>query len=375
MFPAPASHAAPRPPVSALAQTEAQDAAPVPPPSQPASDLNPKRDRSPSPPASPGAKKMERELRGEIDKKVKMSGEAGASATVAEAAAPPKTGLAHPEAIEEFVADMKAVQAGWAAKTPQEKIDHFKTVITAKFAAAGMPAPDITLMEPGGGRNGEFHSASWSLGMTADALARPMAETAGTAYHESRHAQQFFMIAKYIAKENLAPPPHQQIPARILSQAAQAQASTPLTPAETHEAQAYHASVYGADRIKRNHTLTKLGVHTMESVGINNTAFLKAKADYETAEQTFKVHKEKKELELPTFATDKALRAADATHVLNHSNKTEAAARFRSAHAAFLEESAACTATLAAYRALPEEADAFAVGDAVTAKLKGSASA
>jgi hypothetical protein len=374
MFPTPLNSAASRAPIASVAQPDQAGQASA------RADGNAalKRDRSPSPPlpSSPTARKMEMTLRGQMDKKVRTAGEAGeVGASAAVAAAPPKTGLAHPEEINSFVAQMKAVQADWSAKTPEQKIEHFQQVISAKFEAAGMPAPGIELMPASGGRNGEFNAKLWSLGMTATTLAKPMAETAGTAYHESRHAQQFFMIAKYIAKENIAPPPHEQIPAHILAAAKEAEATSPMSPAESAEARLYHTSVYGADYKKRNITLTKLGTHTLASVEAKNTAYKAAKTDYETAVQVFDAHKKEQEEKVPDFKTDRAVREGDAKHVANHGSKNAALALTKTALAAFTEESAAFSATLAEYRALPEEADAFHVGDAVTARLNETASA
>lgn len=309
------------------------------------------------------------ELRGQVEKKAKMTAQAAASSAAAQS---DKTGLAHPDAIDDFVAQMKAVEAGWDAKKPEEKTAHFQSVIDARCAAAGMPAPTIELMPAGGGRNGEFNAKSWSLGMTAKTLEKPLAETAGTAYHETRHAQQFFLIAKHIAKTNIQPPPHDQIPSRILTAAKAAQLASPMSTAEEAEAKLYHTSVYGAGHAQRNRTLTALATHTPDRLLQTGADFTKANARHQEALAILESYKDGQG---EAFQNDKEMRKQDPVYMEHFAAKKAAAAEYNRALAATQAEKTAFDAAQAAYRALPEEADAFAVGDAVTAKLKETASA
>lgn len=280
--------------------------------------------------------------------------------------------LSHPALIDNFVAQMNAVNADWAEKSSEEKIEHFQNVITGHFEAAGMPPPRIKLMEPGGGRSGEFDSKTWSMGMTAENLeTRSMAETAGTAYHESRHAQQFFMIAKYIAQEGIPPPHSKQIPDDILEKATLAVKESPMSPAESAEAASYHTSVYGADREKRNATLRNLALHTPARLLQTGAEFSNAKAAHEAALATLETYKGE---QTPEFNERRELREQDRTYMGLFETKKTAAKEFNRALAATNAEKVAFDAAQKAYHALPEEADAFAVGDAVTAKLSVPAS-
>ncbi|MFB9244609.1 hypothetical protein IV454_12780 [Massilia antarctica] len=311
------------------------------------------------------------DLREQMTKKAKTAEPNVASNAALEQ--PHQPSLAHPDAIDNFVAQMKAVEAGWNAKSDDEKIAHFQTLISEKFAAAGMPAPTISKMDAGGGRNGEFDAASWGLKMAPATLAKPMAEVAGTVYHESRHAQQFFMIAQYIAKSKIAPPPHQQIPAAILEAAARAEANpaSRLLAPEEDEAKLYHTSMYGTGLKKRNHTLTTLGT-AMTQLTTAMSELQAAKVTEATTLATFKNYKNAQGEE---FQKSPDVRKADVTHVKNYDIKEEAKARRIEAGAALIAKSDAFKAVEVAYRALPEEADAFRAGDAVSAKLRPSASA
>ncbi|NHZ60855.1 hypothetical protein [Massilia genomosp. 1] len=306
----------------------------------------------------------------EIDHQVAQMSSPVPSSRLTDAVAPDVriTSLAHPEVIDAFVAQMKAVEADWGKKSPAQKIEHLQNVINAQFEAARVPAPSISLMDLGGGRNGEFDSKTWSMGMTEETLGkRSMAETAGTVYHESRHAQQFFMIAKYIGQEGIAPPHSDQIPKPILKQAKEAVDKCAMGTDEIAEAKSYHTSVYGADREKRNATLRKLAHYTFPRLCQTSADFSKARLTYEEAVATLETYKGEQS---PQFHDSKELREKDPTYLAHLANKRAAIKEFNRTLAVNKAEKVGFDAAQKAYHALPEEADAFAVGDAVTAKLE-----
>jgi hypothetical protein len=160
--------------------------------------------------------------------------------------------------------------------TDDEKMDALYKVIAGKFEALEIPPPKIEILDGSGGRSGEFDSTTWSFRITSEKLALPVSEWASTAYHESRHAEQFFMIARLITQEGIVPPHSKQIPDQILSQAGRMPA---LKGVEKEKAEVFHKSIFGADSQKRQSTLSKLGLHTIAKIGETLALWQDSKAD------------------------------------------------------------------------------------------------
>ncbi|WP_150118979.1 hypothetical protein [Massilia sp. NR 4-1] len=291
---------------------------------------------------------------------VASSAPVAASSSGAASAATEKTGLAHPDAIKEFVAQMREVESQWNTKSPEEKIAHFQELINPKFDAIGVRAPTVKLMDPTGGRSGEFNSTEWSFGMTETALGKPMAESAKTAYHETRHAEQYFMMAKHIAQTGIAPPPYKQIPDDVMTVA---QTAPKLSGAEAKEAGEYHKSIFGADAKKRNFVLTNLGTYSQAALVEKGQAFTAAHKAYEAADETVKKYKEENhKLVGPENWPDE-------TQKKNGEARKNARQEREYALSAYNDTKQKFEETQAKYRALPEEEDAHAVGDAIMAAL------
>jgi hypothetical protein len=113
------------------------------------------------------------------------------------------SGLALPSNLEAFASDAKGAAAAIAAmSTFGERAEKVRGVINARLAAAGVPA--VTAVAPGGGGNAHFAKESWSV--TVDPTfamqngANGPAELLATVYHEARHAEQDFLVARHMAR-------------------------------------------------------------------------------------------------------------------------------------------------------------------------------
>lgn len=238
---------------------------------------------------------------------------------------PDKTGIGSPFAIGRFVAAAKQVEANWATLKPVDRAKAFAVASNAELTAAGAPAAKVKMKKMDD--LGRFSFSTWTLTLGKDAFAAAapssaeIMDAADTVYHETRHAEQWFRMARLQAGKGWKPAKiavKLSIPLKI----AKAAAAAPLTGTslEATEASAWFESVYGTGAKARGKTLTDLS---------------KIPAQLEKAIAALA------KLEKNPKATEKQKEAAR-KKVEELTKKSEAVD--------------------AAYHALPEEADAWAVG-------------
>jgi hypothetical protein len=270
--------------------------------------------------------------------------------------------LDHAESIQGFVKLASQVSGDWGGRKSEEKIAVLQNWLTDKFNSLGIPVPTIILMEERSGRNGEFDSTSWSFGITAAALAKPMADAAATAYHESRHAEQYFMMTQYILQEELPKPLHNQIPEKVY---AAAEKAGPLSGGEYDKAKAFYTSIFGTGATARNFVLKRLATYTQAYVAEKIEAMTKARADMETKKKLAQDYK---------TTNHKTVTEAGGTwpnpqQEINIASYKSAGTAFESAREAFKEAMDKNKLAQKEYRDLPEEAEAHRLGDQVRAAL------
>jgi hypothetical protein len=242
------------------------------------------------------------------------------------------TGIGATIAIDRFVTAAKAVQKVWGTLTPDERAKKL-----GEAAKAELDIHDVYPVDPQledlGARLGEFHFKSWILGLgrTAFSVATiddaGAAEVASTVYHEARHAEQWFRMARLLISEGKTPQEitdGAKIPL-VVTQRAKQHPLASKTSQEGKEAVAWFDSVYGANAVERSKMLTKEPV-------------LRKAFDDAVAEN------------------DRVAKDPASTQAA----KTEAARKVQEATATYRTE------ILDKYNALPEEAD----GHAIAAKLK-----
>lgn len=242
---------------------------------------------------------------------------AAAVATVVSASVPTHAGSAETSAADVVRTSPLRRELRWTgAATAEARGAALGRLVADELVAAGVPAPVVEVADTGAFL-GRFDARQWLLQLSAAALSTvgtrtsgELAELAGTARHEARHAVQWFRIAQLLAARGRSPAAiaaEMSLPIEIAVSAA----LRPLGPGErTIQAEQWWNSIYGTGSGSRNRVLAEL------------------------------------------FAAKTA--HDDAARVYRASPSEEAAA-------AIGQASKALEPVYAAYRALPEEADAFRV--------------
>jgi hypothetical protein len=258
---------------------------------------------------------------------------AAPAAAPAPAPAPPpdKTGIGARLAVFRFIEAAKKVETDWATlKTATARAKAFGDAANTELKAAGVPEIKVRVKKMD--NLGEFDFATWTLDIGKDAFAKATADrseigdAADTVYHESRHCEQWFRMARLQAGKGWKA---SKIATKlgIPSKIAKAAVANPLaagTGAEATEASAWYESVYGTGRKQREKTLTDMP-------------------------------KIQKKLDAARKALAKVLKNKKATE----KQKETARKKVEDLQKKWDD-------TYAAYRALPEEFDAWAVGDDAT---------
>jgi hypothetical protein len=259
------------------------------------------------------------------------AGTAPAPATSESASVDP-TGIATEAAVGRFVSAGKSLEADWADLHMSDRAERLTEAANAELAAIGIPPLEMQLHNLGDD-HGVFRPSVWGMHVNWDPFI-PNEVSPGeveivamTVYHEARHAEQWFRMARLMAgqgKSSADIGAALRIPEAIIAEAAK----DPLDAdggAEAQEASVWLDSRTGPGKEKTSEVMAEL-----RAAG---AALDEAIAAYERVEKKLLVSKERK-AELAA--------AVDAAYE-----------RFNKAHEA--------------YRALPVEADAWEVTEAVEA--------
>ena len=105
----------------------------------------------------------------------------------------------------EFLATAKQVETGWSGLSPPARAGALIQRVNQYLQAAGVPPIDFELKKSDADSHGSFSESTWSITLNEDAFTAPsadpeaMAQLADTVFHEARHAEQFFRIARMLA--------------------------------------------------------------------------------------------------------------------------------------------------------------------------------
>jgi len=305
---------------------------------------------------------------------VTYPGGAGGPAQPCPASPPPKPcqgiGMSAPTEVDAFADDMAKLQEEWPSLKAADRLGRLQAMVDARAASAGFPAPDVTAPKGLGRQNGELRFKEWAIAINPFLVqserlsAKQAAKLGDTLYHETRHAEQWSLIAKRQAGEGLAADQIRYglyVPDNVATDAV----NRPLARSDPRRpcADALYKSIYGSGRVARNTTIGNLEEH--------GTAYVSANEEYEKAiaeekrlmsqflrqDQSYIACKERKppptNAELDTLAKQR-----------NDSAAKLQAAQLRSAECRRTADAARETysKTYADYRALPEEADAWDSG-------------
>jgi hypothetical protein len=293
-------------------------------------------------------------------------GGATAPASGAPAAAPAieSNGLHDPRSQARMASAAMDVKTKWATlRTPMARASALGKAVNVELKAAKVPAPTIDVRTLGPGTMGQFSFKPWTLVMSPTQLTAATADLAvvkdatDTAYHEGRHAEQWFRMAQYFAGTLVRPidprpiASRLQIPAPVALKAA----ADPIAVDDGREpeARAWYDSVYGTNGAKRNAVYKEMDdadVAYDAAVATRKAAF---KANSDAAAAHAKAQKRATSKGVPTEAES----AAEAAALVAWQG---AWAALEAAKAAVTVAEARTTAAFNAYQALPEEIDARA---------------
>jgi len=285
--------------------------------------------------------------------------------------------MSAPAEVDAFADDMAKLQQEWPSLKAADRLDRLQAIVDARAASAGFPAPDVIVPNELGGYSGVLQFRDWEIAINpslvqSERLSPEQTAALGdTLYHETRHAEQWSLIAKRQAGEGLTADQIRnqlRVPENVATDAVE----QPLVRSDTRRpcADALHKSIYGADRIARNTTITNLEQHSR--------AYASANEDYERAvaeekrlmsqflrqEQAYTACKERNppptKAELDTLATQR-----------NDSAAKLRTAQLRSAECRTTMDAARQTysKTYTDYRSLPEEVDAWDSGDRTSTSI------
>ena len=257
-------------------------------------------------------------------------------------------GLNTPAHIRAYTQGFEKLQKEWGKLTPDQRRERVSALANTQLQAGGVPRVKINdYVPPDPNRNGEMDFTTWTLDINRRILNAPVLSPADgksladTVYHESRHAEQWYLIARdkaghLQAQGGQTPAQQSQAISQAMDIPPGVSNSAQKNPLPKNSPQAPCArllndSIYGKNAAHRERTLTNLG-----------------KLDQEL--------------------TAAAAQSAHAQNVYNHAAAANKARDLQNWQNAFNHYQAALKRqqqNYQAYRDLPEEADAWETGTQV----------
>jgi hypothetical protein len=178
------------------------------------------------------------------------------------------TGIGSDLAVGRFVDAAKHVQADWTTFKPEDRAHAFCRAANDELTRVQVRRVGAEL-EDLGTTSGEFRVKDWTLALGKRPFSKPSvdddqaAQMANTVFHETRHAEQMFRIARLMAGRGKKP---QEISnqTKILREACDDAAKNPLdtTSKEGAEAQVFCESRYGKGRAHTQKVMNDLDANT-----------------------------------------------------------------------------------------------------------------
>ncbi|KQT32408.1 hypothetical protein ASG29_11510 [Sphingomonas sp. Leaf412] len=170
-------------------------------------------------------------------------------------------GLDRDAEVRGYIADMQAIRADWPNLTAAQRLERVEAALNERLAAAGVPPIRLTAGADGNA-SGVYDFTTHSIGVDADLLNQPritddqLRGLADTVYHEGRHAEQWFDMARVRIAQG-QDVGELGLPDSVIAAARDAPR---LDPASAHGrfVTAMYDSVYGAGGADRNDVLGRL---------------------------------------------------------------------------------------------------------------------
>lgn len=174
-------------------------------------------------------------------------------------------GLAAPNNMDQFCQDLAEVNSRWSKLTPEQRETELEKVINKQLAKSGVPPQGVVgdaTLRPGNAQydftTGQIQVSQSQLSSATmnEAQARKLANVV---YHEARHAEQWYLMARHAAGQG-ATSVQMAGNMHITRSMAQAAAQNPLTGVspQGNLAQSCYASVYGPRGNYRNEVLNNI---------------------------------------------------------------------------------------------------------------------
>ena len=172
-----------------------------------------------------------------------------------------QVGLDRDSEVQAYIADMQSLQQDWPNLTPDQRLERINEALNTRLEAAGVPPVRITA-GAAGNASGVYNFTTHSIGVDIELLNQPTITTeqiqglSNTFYHEGRHAEQWFDMARLQVARG-EDPSNMGLPQSVIDAA---RAAPPIDP-ESQEGRfvaAMYESVYGAGGADRNDVLGKL---------------------------------------------------------------------------------------------------------------------
>lgn len=297
------------------------------------------------------------------------------------------TGIAKGKAITRFTTAAKEIQTKWTTLSETQRANAFGALVNKELTKAMSYPCNIDATQDLGGSSGQFNFKTWTIQIDKVAMSaatvttNQMAEVINTVYHEARHSEQWFRAARLQAGQN-------KTAAQIANEmgiwpAAAAEAvKRPLTPPgiisrifrskdylkrqekKIKEAETWFNSVYGTMAAHRE--------ATFQEVDTTGKAFDKAVADLNAKEAELQQANIDEAEATQEFRSANWLKLISLIPKMLRAISIKALKNFEYA-ALEMNYNIALTNAQEAhekYKALPEEADAWAVGGAVESEYK-----
>ena len=197
--------------------------------------------------------------------------------------------------MDRFVSTAREIRDNWASyKTGKERAKALGDAANEELQKAGVPAVKLRVKKLSPSLQGQLSFSTWTLVVSstlfekATASDEEMANAADTIYHEARHAEQWFRMAQLMASQGKSA---KQIVAKmgIPYKIAKAAFKDPLKADSPQKAgaESWYESVYGAKAKHRNKTLTELAKFSK--------LVAKAKKAYQKYEKTVKAREKQRD--------------------------------------------------------------------------------
>lgn len=114
------------------------------------------------------------------------------------------TGIAKGKTVKQYAEGTRDMQSEWEKMSAAERANKLGELANAALATVKVPAVNI-LMADLGSSSGSFSNVTWTLKVNQSIVSKDtvteaeLAEVSNTFYHEARHAEQYYRVARYVA--------------------------------------------------------------------------------------------------------------------------------------------------------------------------------